>query len=142
MFGVFAITLRKIVNFSLKAKELNSVRVRPFILSVFIFLCFQVCHAQVEPTVKPPQGDIPAKADTTNRMPADTIPPGVADTLRTDSLRADSLNAKIPKGDIETTINYSARDSIRASMDSQMVWLYGEARSPYGEIELDADEIA
>lgn len=73
-------------------------------------------------------------------MPADTIPGGL-DTLRTDSLRADSLNAKKPKGDIETTINYSARDSIRASMDSQMVWLYGEAKIIYGEIELDADEI-
>jgi hypothetical protein len=110
--------------------------VRPFIITILIFLYFQVCQAQVEPSVKPPQGNLPAKVDTTNSVPADTIPPGVADTLKTDS-----LNAKKPQGDIETTINYSARDSIRASIDNQMVWLYGDAKIVYGEIELDADEI-
>lgn len=46
-----------------------------------------------------------------------------------------------PKSDIETTINYSARDSINSSIDSQIVWLYGNAKIVYGKIELDAEEI-
>src|SRR4030095_14093183 len=39
------------------------------------------------------------------------------------------------------TINYSAQDSIRASVDGKMIWLYGNAKIVYGEIELEAEEI-
>jgi lipopolysaccharide assembly outer membrane protein LptD (OstA) len=45
------------------------------------------------------------------------------------------------KGEIETTINYTARDSIRASIDGKTIWLYGAAKITYGEIELEAEEI-
>ncbi len=62
--------------------------------------------------------------------------------LATDTLQNPQDSAKVrKKGDIETTINYSARDSIRASVDGKQVWLYGDAKIVYGEIELDADEI-
>jgi hypothetical protein len=71
----------------------------------------------------------------------DTIPPRV-DSLSNvpDSLKtpADTIPEE---SDIETTINYTARDSIRASLDNKMIWLYGEAKITYGEIELEADEI-
>ncbi|MBL7842658.1 MAG: LPS-assembly protein LptD [Cyclobacteriaceae bacterium] len=52
---------------------------------------------------------------------------------------ADSVVQK--KGDIETTIQYSARDSINSSVDGQMIWLYGAAKIIYGTIELEAEEI-
>lgn len=74
--------------------------------------------------------------------PADTIP-GATDSLRmaSDSLRIQQDSIPPPVGDIETTINYTARDSIRASVDGKMIWLYGDARITYGEIELEAEEI-
>jgi hypothetical protein len=61
----------------------------------------------------------------------------VADTLRPP---ADSLK-KVPKSDINTTINYTANDSISTSVDGQIVKLYGAAKIVYGAIELEADEI-
>ncbi|NJM25587.1 MAG: hypothetical protein HC859_08935 [Bacteroidia bacterium] len=85
--------------------------------------------AQVEPTPRPPKGPLPTKRDSTMLTPADTT------TSPTDTLQNQ------PKGDIETTINYSARDSILASFDGQTVWLYGAAKINYGEIELEAEEI-
>ena len=72
---------------------------------------------------------------------SDTIP------NRPDSLNITSDSLKIqqdsipPRGDIETTINYTARDSIRASVDGKMIWLYGDAKITYGQIELEAEEI-
>lgn len=61
----------------------------------------------------------------------------LADTAKN---KADSVKTK-PKSDIETTINYSARDSINSSIDGQIVKLYGDAKIVYGAIELMADEI-
>lgn len=45
------------------------------------------------------------------------------------------------KGDIETTINYSATDSIVSTLDGKKIWLYGDAKITYGAIELAANEI-
>ncbi|MEX1238345.1 MAG: putative LPS assembly protein LptD, partial [Cyclobacteriaceae bacterium] len=96
--------------------------------------------AQVERPVKNPAGDLPVRQDTA-QIASDTIP------NRSDSLNitSDSLNIQQdsipPRGDIETTINYTARDSIRASVDGKMIWLYGDAKISYGLIELEAEEI-
>jgi lipopolysaccharide export system protein LptA len=46
-----------------------------------------------------------------------------------------------PKSDIETTIKYSARDSINFRMKGRILKLYGDAHIDYGTIELEADEI-
>jgi hypothetical protein len=76
-------------------------------------------------------------------------------TIKKDSLTsiptptASTDTTKIPndstavqkKGDIETTINYSATDSIVSSLDGKMIWLYGDAKITYGIIELAADKI-
>jgi lipopolysaccharide assembly outer membrane protein LptD (OstA) len=96
--------------------------------------------AQVERPVKNPARPLPVKTDSTQIKSDSTL--NSADTVLinadTTRIKADSIP---PKGDIETTINYTARDSIRASMDGKKIWLYGEAKIVYGEIELEAEEI-
>lgn len=58
------------------------------------------------------------------------------DTLKS---TGDSLQQR--KSDIETTITYSARDSINSRVDRKIVYLYGDAKIKYGEIELMAEKI-
>lgn len=148
MSEVFAITLRKVVNFSLKAKHLE---IKPegvgklffFIFSIFGLSIVSVStFAQVENPIRSPELALPVKSDTTN-LPVDSLT-NKNDTLiaKSDSLgvKSDSLKNK-RKSDIETTIFYSARDSINSSLDQKIIKLYGEAKIKYGEIELEADEI-
>jgi lipopolysaccharide assembly outer membrane protein LptD (OstA) len=147
MSEVFAITLRKVVNFSLKAKHLE---IKPegvgkhffFIFSILSFLSISG-YAQVENPIQAPELAIPARLDT---LPTDSRRLlNKNDTLITkaDSLgiQSDSLKTPPPKSDIETTIFYSARDSINSSLESKIIKLYGNAKIKYGEIELEADEI-
>lgn len=51
-------------------------------------------------------------------------------TIKTDSLRN--------RGDIETTIKYTAKDSVITDVASQITRLYTEAKVTYGEITLEA----
>ncbi len=108
------------MKFSLKANYLllNSRNVRLFLF--FFFFLILTVHASVV------SAQNPAEIRT---LPVDTV-----------KTQADSVKTP-PKGDIETTINYSARDSINTSVDGQIVWLYGDAKIVYGKIELEADEI-
>src|SRR6187551_770351 len=140
MFRVFAITLRKSVQFSVKAKELtpNSARVRYILFIVFILFSVQASIGQVERRVKSPTGTLPSKADSLTKPNSITVPTDSL-TIPADSLKQDSLTRK--PSDIETTIIYSARDSIRADIDGKMIWLYGDAKIKYGEIELEAEEV-
>ena len=73
----------------------------------------------------------------------DTIPPEVAlDSLSSDSLAvaADTLRPP-PRGDIQTTIEYTADDSTLMDARGKRVLLYGNAQVDYGEISLKADYI-
>ncbi len=132
MLKVFGITLRKCVNFSLEAKKqgFNSIFVRlSFIfLSLFLFVSLGT-HAQER--LSTPKDVLPVATDT--------IP--VANPLAQDTIPKDSVALPQKKSDIETTINYSARDSIFTSIDGKQITLYGNAKIIYGEIELDAEEI-
>ena len=136
MSEVFAITLRKVGNFSLKAKPLKIKPGVSFIVlrCLFIFLLTFIglatgAYGQVERPLRTPAGMLPVKPDTvTNKK----------DTLTV--AKADSLKAR-PKSDIETTITYSATDSIISNLDKKMMWLYGGAIVKYGIIELQAEEI-
>ncbi|MFC2125136.1 putative LPS assembly protein LptD [Bacteroidota bacterium] len=72
----------------------------------------------------------------------------VINTLASDSLTVtDSLSAKqdslnlVPQGDIETTINYSAKDSMNLSLNNRIIDIYGDGKITYGDIELTADRI-
>lgn len=90
--------------------------------------------AQVENPIKNPASTLPVRQDTA-LVASDTIP------NRSDSLNIKNDSIPAPKGDIETTINYTARDSIRVSVDGKLIWLYGNAKITYGIIELEAEEI-
>jgi len=89
--------------------------------------------AQVEKPIKTPAA-LPVKKDSLTAKQS---------LAATDTAKAkkDSAKTKPPKGDIETTIIYSADDSIISQMDKKIVKLYGNAKVTYGEIKLDAEEI-
>ncbi|MBF9253386.1 hypothetical protein I2I11_08790 [Pontibacter sp. 172403-2] len=70
------------------------------------------------------------RAQVTPRPPA---PP--RDSLATGQ---DSVARATPKGDIETVIKYSARDSIRFEVERKVVHLYGDAKINYGPMSLEA----
>jgi hypothetical protein len=115
-----------------KGLSINSARAGvPFVIS-FIFLFISIYSFGQERPVRSPRQPLPVKTDT--------IPPVDSLLTASDSLKnpADTIPEE---SDIETTINYTARDSIRASMDNKIIWLYGEAKITYGEIELEAEEI-
>lgn len=50
----------------------------------------------------------------------------------------DTVITAVPQGDIETTINYAATDSILMEVDGRIVHLYGNAKIDYGTMELTA----
>ncbi len=79
---------------------------------------------------------IPNEQDTANILQSREA----AEKMLQDSLKvvSDTLTNRKIKGDIETTINYSASDSITMDVTNQIVRLYGEAKITYGNIELDA----
>lgn len=68
------------------------------------------------------------------------VRPPVATPKDTVSITApqDSLTAPVPQGDIETTIKYSAKDSIQFEVDRKVVHLYGDAKIDYGTMKLEA----
>jgi hypothetical protein len=101
---------------------------------VVVHLSFD-SFAQVERPVRLPGGQLPARGDTLVE-PQD--PPSIKnDTLQT---KQDSVK-KAREGDIETTITYSARDSINSTFNPKVIRLYGDAKIKYGAIELQAELI-
>jgi hypothetical protein len=95
-------------------------------------------QAQVEKPVRAPQGPLPVKADTIPNKKDTLSVIRKSDTL---SKTPNDSTPKPAKGDIETTILYSAKDSILSNLNTKMMWLYGEAKVKYGDIELQAEEI-
>ncbi|HMJ70050.1 MAG TPA: putative LPS assembly protein LptD [Cyclobacteriaceae bacterium] len=131
------------MNFSLNDKQLtiNSEVVKlpalVILTVVFSFVSISGVNAQVEKPVRPPRGQLPVRPDT--------IRPPLPDSLQikndTLSTQADSVKAPPEQKDIETTIFYSARDSINSNMKLRIIKLYGDAKIKYGSIELEAEEI-
>ena len=138
------------MNFSLNAKllKIKSEGVQKFGLicfpSLFAFMLVlgTSSFAQVEKPVKTLPGDLPSKRDTLaqdkrNLLKIDTIRAATDTTL----VKSDTTRKTNRKGEIETTIFYSAQDSINSRLDRKIVKLYGNAKIKYGIIELEADEI-
>ncbi|KEO74833.1 putative LPS assembly protein LptD [Anditalea andensis] len=92
---------------------------------------------------RPPEQRVTAPDTVINpnllRQPAwpDSIPIPAPDTIPP---TADTSNV-VPKGDIQTTINYFAEDSIVSDFTQNKVFLYNDAWFEYGNIRLDADYI-
>ncbi len=91
------------------------------------------------------EGNIPLPADTLPPSPADSLPTLLPDSSATalpDStgLPLDSSRASYDS-DIETTINYNAKDSMYFDVVNKRIYLYGDAEIDYGEINLKAAEI-
>lgn len=108
------------MNFSLKDKFLTcsgTGLVTRFLTAILLLAGLDSARAQVRP-------ELPALR---NVQPSDTV-------------RADSSRQR-RKSEIETTIVYSARDSINSRVDRKIVRLYGDAKIRYGMIELMAEEI-
>ena len=61
--------------------------------------------------------------------------------MQVDTTSNNEMDSTIQKSEIETTINYSAKDSIFYDLKSQKIKLYGNAKIDYGEINLEAYEI-
>jgi hypothetical protein len=122
------------VNFLFKPKELifNPASVRYFFIFIIAFL-FSGSGVLAQ------ERNNNVQTDSTRTSPSKT-PQAVTDSASADANKSDTIKV-VPKGDIETTINYSAKDSIRASVDGKMIWLYGDAKIVYGDIELEAEEI-
>ncbi len=73
----------------------------------------------------------------------DTLLPVLPDSIlivTEEDLLADTTKT-LPKGDIETVINYYAEDSIISDFSENKVFLYKDAWFEYGNIRLDADYI-
>ncbi|HZY78915.1 MAG TPA: putative LPS assembly protein LptD, partial [Cyclobacteriaceae bacterium] len=109
---------------------------RLIFLVVFSFVSVSGVYAQVEKPVRPPAGQLPVKPDTVPPLQPDSL------LIKNDTLKNQPDSLKKPeKRDIESTIYYSARDSINSNMKSKIIKLYGEAKIKYGTIELEAEEI-
>lgn len=80
---------------------------------------------------------------------ADTLTTTIADSVEFVTIPSDSankedttlLNADKPQSDIESIINYTARDSIRFDVTSKIIYMYGDGDVDYGNINLKAEEI-
>ena len=143
MSELFAIPLCKVVNFSLKAKLLKfkSEAGQKWVLFcftfpfVFLMIMENSVYAQVETPIKTAPRELPAKRDSIRR---DTLDLSKKDSVH---VKSDTVKNVKKKGAIETTIVYSARDSINSRLDRKIVRLFGDAKIKYGLIELEADEI-
>src|ERR1041385_8806441 len=118
------ITLRKVVNFSQHKHLFNLTgkdAVARLIIFFLVFALFQLkASGQVEKPVTKPELK-PTRENQTKPVAADTS-----------KVQKDSVKTK--KGDIESTILYTAQDSIISSLDTKIVRLYGNAKVTYGKI--------
>lgn len=102
----------------------------------FAILLTMACLPGVAQEIKV-SGQIPDTTVVTPLPKADTLPPLPADTLP----QSDTTLVTEPEGDIETTIDYNAEDSMHFDVAHQKVYLYGNAKITYGQIILEAEEI-
>lgn len=87
-------------------------------------------------------------AKTGPKTPTNAAPPAVATTpqapVSPDTLTQTIDTIKVAgasKGGIETTINYSARDSIRFDVVNKTMYLFGDGKIDYGQTSLTAEQI-
>ncbi|MDQ3536968.1 MAG: hypothetical protein M3421_15230, partial [Bacteroidota bacterium] len=114
-----------------------------FILSLLLFLVVEVKGQQPSrrKTITPERTADP-QSDSNNESNVQSIAPSLdtsIDTLRNENetLFSDSVSVSV-NTDVQTTIVYSARDSIDLDVQNQVMYLYGDAKIKYGDINLEA----
>ncbi|MDQ3394490.1 MAG: LPS-assembly protein LptD [Bacteroidota bacterium] len=115
-----------------------------FILSLLLFLVFEVNGQSTPKTTIGPEENIQQQdsIDAQNVQPLAPTAESSIDTLnnKNETIFSDSISVT-NNGDIQTTILYSARDSIDLDVQNQVMYLYGNAKIKYGDINLEADAI-
>lgn len=103
----------------------------------FSFL-FALFVASLEPLAQRPARDV---VQDTTVLPINSL--ATDSTLLSDStlMVSDSLPLTASEGDVTTTVNYHARDSILFDLQSQQLIMYGETHIDYGPIQLEAEKM-
>ncbi len=113
-----------------KTKKYNKLKQLDHILRLFILLS-AVCIS-IAANAQSDTNSVAKTLDSSNFALKDTIKKPISN---------DSIKKTVPvskNSSIESTINYSAKDSIRVDVIRQKVHIYGQAHVDYGEITLDA----
>jgi lipopolysaccharide assembly outer membrane protein LptD (OstA) len=107
--------------------------------SLFLFkLIFSLCLLQsLESHGQSADSSLTAQPTDSNVILMDSV---LNNSIGTDSTKK-KRNPELSKNAIESTVKYSARDSIRFSVDLKEIYLYGEAKVNYEKIVLTADYI-
>jgi LptD protein len=113
------VTLSQKCKFFIKNLK-NVLHIFSFLFCLFLLVSANFSFAQQ-----------PGKDSSATSLPSDTLKP-----------KSDTILVNKDKGDIETTIKYSARDSIRMDVVKKIVYLYGDANILYGDISLKAGLIS
>ncbi len=79
------------------------------------------------------------ETDETDSLDVASVDTTVADSLAGAMQVADTVR-KTQKSDIETTINYNAKDSMYFDLVNRKLYMYSETHIDYGEVALDADQ--
>ncbi len=111
---------------------------RRYILSLFIFLIPVISFAQESDSLKQK-----VKQDSVLIINDSTTSLVDSATFSNDTTGANVVDStKIAnKSDIQTTVNYKAKDSVNFNLKTQDIIMFNKAHVDYGEILLDADKI-
>lgn len=120
---------------------LCAMRLLPLFIYLLVWEGMQGCNAQI--IENDTLGANPGLLEIidTNKSQIQYRVPGTGSETDTTIISADTLDIAPEKKDIETTINYSATDSIKLDVVDQVVYLYGDAKITYGDISLEAEQI-
>ncbi len=99
-----------------------------------VFYPLSNLYAQVERPLQ--SADTMGILEPTDTIPSDQVQ--ALDSIPSDSVQVADSTAVQASGDIQTTIQYNAEDSIYFDVARQIIHLYGNAHIDYGEVSLDA----
>ena len=131
---------------------------RIFLTIGLLILCFNPLKSQIKQDTTKTEPKIKIVSDTVPISPEETIKnsqlliKGKPSDSLVNALTADTTGITPPAdtlvnfpaerpSDINTTIDYSSRDSMYFDLATQNLFLYGEAKVSYGDIKLSADQI-
>ncbi|MGA0556409.1 putative LPS assembly protein LptD [Larkinella sp. VNQ87] len=102
-----------------------------------LIICFPlVLHAQQQPVRRTVPAFTPRSATPTSATVSGNSV--IVDTTRRDSLTVARPDTANNNGNLQTTVNYSAKDSTLFDATGQIVELFGDAKVDYGDIHLTA----